>query len=509
MADEVQPSIQGESDAFLLANVLYRGVLGDWIQESNAQLLADHATDIDNTETPLDAFDATYTNPTLEPTIGTGEGFVGGAYIATDDTHVATLDAFTDEQTVYVGWDYVGTDSVTVGTVDEFNTQDPRVAIWEFDTDGDSITAARDQRPIGEQHDIGPIQADDGGTLGRWLSTALEPEAIGTPGDSTGEAFRVAGGTSDLIFGVDAGDGVFALTYNAYLDSGDWLGIVDGPAFALVYDASGTSTGVRLRHTALATADDPIQWHDLRWDAGTLTADGTVVFDGQAGEIPTSVLGGAAGNLDTYPVPPSDLDGTEGGGSAGDILQSDGTNAEWVTGGGGSGGLWTHIHSHDDSIDTNQIVYDSDVLAFPTYDMYRIESVYVNHESNNNNALNMRFNGDASSSYSVNGIDFELGEFIRLSNRTEFQRLAETDAEEIGQLIAICRGLQPQGADSSTFHYPTVTFDVATTFNPGNDPTDFIPHNGRLRTEHETVNRIEMWTTGIATGDINVYGRDI
>lgn len=505
MTDEVEPSIQGNSDAFILANVLYRGVLGDWIQETSTTLLANHASNIDNAATPLDAFDITTSTTSFDVTIGTGEGFIGGAYVATDDTHTVTLDASTADQTIYVGWDALGTNTIIVGTNSAFNTNDPKTPVWDVDTDSNGVTGTTDQRTIGETHDIGGITSEDGSKLGRWIGVASSNTATGTPGDTQGEAFRIAGGNNDLVFAVETGDEEFSLTYNAYHDGTTWRAITSGPAYAIAFDSG--SPGVLLRHTvSTLNADDAITWLDFQVRRNDLLMDGWLFWDGDNDELVQNRLGGPASDLSSYPLPPSDISGSAEGGTSGDILQSDGTTAEWVSG-SAAGRRWTLAHTFTSTDTSTFLDVDTGTLS-TTYDLYFVEVVYDN-KSTSDNSLRIRLNGDASSAYNTNGIDWETSSFTRLTGRTEFQRLADTDGNEPGVLEATIRGGLPVAADAATYPYVSASFNASTTKNPGIDASDFIPMHGRLRSEHEDINRLEVWTTTDATGTVNIFGRNL
>jgi len=99
---------------------------------------------------PLNAFNASHSASSFDVTIDTGEGFVDGAWVATDTTTTVTLASSTSNQSVYVGWDYASGDTVLVGTSSAFDSNDPKMEVWEFDTDGSGVTSATDRRDTDE-----------------------------------------------------------------------------------------------------------------------------------------------------------------------------------------------------------------------------------------------------------------------------------------------------------------------------------------------------------------------
>jgi len=121
---------------------------------------------------PLNAFN--YTGATgLTVTIDTGEGFVGGAWVAQDVTDNVTLAASTANQKVYLGWDSSETNDVEIGLSSAFASDDPKIEIWEFDTDASSVTSNTDlrqlSRPIpthASQHESTGTDTLDAGDLG-------------------------------------------------------------------------------------------------------------------------------------------------------------------------------------------------------------------------------------------------------------------------------------------------------------------------------------------------------
>ena len=136
-------------------------------------------------ETAFDAFSATFSGTSLDVTIAAGEAHFDG-YLATDESHMVTLDADTVNQTVYVGWDASTTydeqehterdeaDTVIIGLDTAFSGEDPRFPLYTFDTDTDGVIADEDHRFI---HDA----PDDtrGVFLGTYESESDLPDVTG------------------------------------------------------------------------------------------------------------------------------------------------------------------------------------------------------------------------------------------------------------------------------------------------------------------------------------------
>jgi len=111
---------------------------------------------------PLGGFariDGDNSNQTVQ--FDTGEAFVGGAYLASDDTSASehTVGPLPDNATttIYLGWDLDTADTLIIGPSGDFASEDPKVELWEVTTDGTSITADTDRRataPSGERGEV-------------------------------------------------------------------------------------------------------------------------------------------------------------------------------------------------------------------------------------------------------------------------------------------------------------------------------------------------------------------
>jgi len=502
MPDEVEPSVQGASNAYILARLIYEGALTDWIQPANAPLLADYVPHINNTAVPLDAFGATHSTNSLTVTIGTGEGFVGGAYVGTDQTHDVTLPSNANAASVYVGWKYDATDTIIVGTASAFRSRDPQLELWRFDTDATGVTSAVDVRPLGKQSGLGEITTSAGSEFARWLSTAIAETPVGTAGDTQGEVFRVPGASSDLVFAVETGGESFALTYNAWLDAGTWRSIIGGtPAYRLAFDPDG----VQLAAYAPTGQDEAISWKPMTVQAnGDVVVNGTTIIDYSGGVVPSGALGGPAGSLSGFPIPPSDVDGSAG--SSGDVLYSDGATAYWDS---QPTGNWTTIARYEDTDAGTPLDYSYDqahggAYINPTYDRYLLEAVYVNHNGSNDNSFSIRVNDDGSSAYTTDAADYTSNDLKQYTGRDRWIYVANTGPNQVGELVAELRGSPAPGADASTRSYPILNVHEKT---PDNDnPTTT---GGRLRNDHPTVNQIRLWTQREATGALVLSGKNI
>lgn len=110
-------------------------------------------------ETQMNAFAESHSASSFDVTIDPGEAFIFGSWVAKDATTTVTLASSTTGQTVYVGYDKdVGADTVIIGTSSAFSDTagdtDPRIPIWDFDTDGSGVTASTGRRLIGYSEEV-------------------------------------------------------------------------------------------------------------------------------------------------------------------------------------------------------------------------------------------------------------------------------------------------------------------------------------------------------------------
>lgn len=150
MTDRVYPS----KDAAIIgrraaaAAELAGGSSEGWVVPAadDPRNLAADEPDID--ETALNAFAESHSASSFDVTIDPGAALVGGSWLARDLASTVTLASSTANQTVYAGWDVSMSHTVIIGLSGAFNADDPRLPLWEFDTDGSGVTAATDVRNL-------------------------------------------------------------------------------------------------------------------------------------------------------------------------------------------------------------------------------------------------------------------------------------------------------------------------------------------------------------------------
>lgn len=141
MAQSVHPTQEDASSQLTSGAIKWAG-LGDWVVPSGTDYLA--AFD-GLSGTPLNGFEESHTADSFDVTVDTGEAFVGGRWMAKDQTTTVSLASGTNNQTVYAGWESSTANSVIIGLDSAFSSTDDgrRTEIWEFDTDASGVTASR------------------------------------------------------------------------------------------------------------------------------------------------------------------------------------------------------------------------------------------------------------------------------------------------------------------------------------------------------------------------------
>jgi hypothetical protein len=508
MTDDVIPSPGGDSNGYIVARLIeYTGGSSGWIRKSSAALLADNDPQLNQSAVPLNAFDESHSSSSFDVTIDTGEGFVGGAWLARDVTTTVSLSSSTNGQDVYVGWDHDATETVVIGTSSDFASEDPTLHIWTFDTDGSGVTNATDHRPIGQGSDLGSVTLDDGSDIGRWLATAITDTAVGTEGDHNNEIFRAAGNTSDMVYAVDDGDGSFSLAYNAYFD-GSWK-FTAGNTRAYLLQFS--SDEIRLRTSAsTAAADDPVTWVDIAVTDGDLVDNaGNIFYDLGNNEVPQARLGGPADSLSNYPLPHGDIN--DGSGSNLDADTVDGKEASELQGGTGE---WTEIQSFSDSDGTLDVDFDTGTLS-TVYDVYRV--VWKAHYTDADNTYNegaLRLNGISTSDYFNTSLKGSTGVPTQASE-TRFENLGKVDQNETREGFAdiVIRGVSAYDELSpSLTDYPSEPSNrhvvVSARHCSGtHDTLQFA--NGTLRQDVAQVDRLNIYSFYDAVAQCTVYGKNL
>lgn len=194
----------------------YSGHAPGWVVPDTMELLADIAGEL--AAGPYNAFDATYAADSLDVTIETGEAIVGGAGVARDTTTTVTLPTNTAGMTVSVGWDPQSQDTVMIRRNAGF-ADEPTIPLWTFDTDDTGVTAATDQRHIGEEITVRNRRYEGNGVA---VDRAADADTVG--GRPPGVFLRsdqadTMGGTLTI----DTGDSAVAID----LSTGDAVGVDD------------------------------------------------------------------------------------------------------------------------------------------------------------------------------------------------------------------------------------------------------------------------------------------
>jgi hypothetical protein len=114
----------------------------------------------------------------------TGEAFVGGAYIASDDDTVSehsVLVPSSSTTTIYLGWDLSTADTLIIGPASDFGANDPKVELWEFTTDSSSITSDTDLRTTSASAGGGNVILDTGVDTDDTTSLSADTGTIANP----------------------------------------------------------------------------------------------------------------------------------------------------------------------------------------------------------------------------------------------------------------------------------------------------------------------------------------
>lgn len=149
MTDRVHPSGTRPSDPKLTAATGYYGS-GSFVVPDTDDLYASYDGLLG---APLNAF-AFKSSSGMDVVIDTGESFIEGGYVARDVETTVTLDAQVSNQMVYLGYDPDATNKVVIGKDSDFQARWPRISIWEFDTDGSSVTSSVGERHVGRRVDV-------------------------------------------------------------------------------------------------------------------------------------------------------------------------------------------------------------------------------------------------------------------------------------------------------------------------------------------------------------------
>jgi len=493
MTDIVIPSKKSDSNGNIVAGTIREASASDgWIQDTQNALYADDHGSISGA--PLNAFAESSSTSSYDVTVDTGEAVVYGAWLARDTTTTVTLPANTNGITVYLGWDWDATETVIIGQDGDFASEDPKIPLYEFNTGSTGVdtSSTDDLRDIGRTNDLSDVTLSTGTEIQRWLATAVSSSTTGTAGDTQGEVFRAPGGTSDLLFLVESGQGKFDLVYNAYLDSGTWKSIVAGHAYRLSF---GESNDIVLAVEDASTADDQLSWlNSVKVTKSELQAYGWTLFRDN-GEVPQGLLGGPAESLSGYPLPISDIDGSSG--SAGQVLETDGTSAQW-----GSVSEWNRLDTHQDTDDSSDLNFSFDSL--PSYEEYRILTRHQGTHDGTYNDLRMRLNNDGSSVYYydqiVDGTTVE-----NKSNQTRFKDILQTQNNAFnGGEIRIRGDIQGEPYYSGSKGWINVRAEAFGHSSAGGNML-----YGEVRDDQPTTDKIKISSLDPMIGKFVLAGRDV
>jgi len=154
MVEKVNPSFDRPAEAFKTAgSIAYGGSTDGFIIDASSPTeISSQDTGVD--ETTFTAFDVTHSPTSFDVTIGEGEAFVFGSWLAIDTTTTVSLAPSTAGQTVYVGWNKNAANDVIIGLNSAFASAsgdtDQKIPLYSIDTDGSGVTTVQDLREIGE-----------------------------------------------------------------------------------------------------------------------------------------------------------------------------------------------------------------------------------------------------------------------------------------------------------------------------------------------------------------------
>lgn len=309
---------QRNVDSMRLAEAIAQS--GDeYVVPADTDLLA--TADNEILDGPLNAF-GIYNTSGLTVTIDTGEAAFAGHYLASDDraetdpvtgsnVHTVDIPANSTDETIYLAVDRTRTDRIIIDIEENIvlsGRKAPRLAIWDVNSDGSSITATSNRRPLTtrvnyrnaryEGDNSVPVdraensqffrgyqpgqfvRSDQNDILAGTYVFERGTDARGVPGESDGEYIRYAAGTSDFIQSHQGGHGRVAWAWNAYWDYDNplsatdpgedaaWRSIVANEPHALIglnsnYPGAGDAPRPSITHAvapANDNADEPIEW---------------------------------------------------------------------------------------------------------------------------------------------------------------------------------------------------------------------------------------------------------
>lgn len=505
MADNVNPSPGGTGTARTIAQAIKNHGLasGGWVVPQGEVVAADEpTTDVDGSHIrDQGGFRTIAVNPNdIEVTIGPGEAFVGGAWLAQDSSSYVSVEDNTDNQLIYVGYNADARESVLVDTADGFADEDEKTPIWSIDVDNGTFYAS-DRRNLspGEAMQTEGLELGAGTAIERLVLSAVAGDN-GRSGDHINELLRAPGDESDLLVNVsEPGLNRTCITWNAYYDTdtNDWRYIVGNePAHRLRFHRDN---GIFLETASGGTADDVAeQWWGFRVDqdgdllVGDPSAGQDTLWDQSDEEIPRGRLGGPAGEIDTYPISSpdiaeGDLDvGQVGGYTASDLRAGSWDDLGSISGDDPNTGL---------SFTTGTINAD--------YDLYKIVFSYMNKNPSEHNWSAARVNGVSESVYSSTVMNADNN--VRMfENNQGWHYLAPTDqTNHVGHGEITIRGAIPTGHSGGQPAWCTMSAD---TFG---SKTRVTSTGGVLEQHIESVDDLWWYTRTDAVGSCRFLAMNI
>lgn len=505
MAQSVDPSPNSTGHAYLFAQAIANhGAVGDgWIVPSDETYATTHNSS-GVADGPLGAFAHTATSG-LDVTFDTGEAFIVGAWMAKDTQTTVSLADNTSNQLIEVGWDAEAGDTVLIGergtTVgDSFTPEDPSLPLYQFDTDSGGVSASSDRRKVGKEFEFDITDLGDGTTIGRYLLTALQDSAVGTPGDQKNELFRAGTSVSDLVVHAETPDRV-AIAWNAYHDGGAWR-FITGNERAYKISFGGDEIQLYLSSVATGAAGDQITWNGFDLNSGGLhDQTGQTIYDDNNDTVPQGILGGPASSLSGYPIPSGDIDdGTDSGLDA-DTLR--GNTPEDLQ----ESGPWAEI-DYVTGIDTGSpLEYDSGNLS-TTYDMYRLDIYREAHgDTSSSPEQRLRVNGNGSSIYDYDKYDGENDVGESHDAETSWGAIAEIENGAGNWVMQTVVLSCPKS--SNRVSDPGGTYPYIWTPSTGTGKNNDYLMQGHMESSESEIYRVQLFGGGDATGKVRLLGRSV
>lgn len=325
MTTVVEPTFRRNIISPLLSR-LHEFASGDWIVPAGTTKLSDEAAlHTQLTAGPYDGFAYSNTSSSgLTARFGTGEAFVGGRFLASDDATM-TDDATTElvhavdlpasqTTTVYLGPDdrtnNAATDRLIIGRDDSGvshfpSDTTPKTELYNLTTDVDSITAIEDLRTTTQQISANATSANNATSLSgqppsswaRTDTTETFDRAVGigngSPhnpvGSATDERLRIfdeltATSSTDTILQSATGAARMSVAYNSYYDGTNWRvnnGSENASVIGMNSGNPGLSSGAIITFGGFSVLDDAstgegdsFDWEWIGTDRGRWYANG-------------------------------------------------------------------------------------------------------------------------------------------------------------------------------------------------------------------------------------------